>query len=338
MVQALQLAGLALAAANILLVVVVVVRRVRLGRLDRRREALEQELRPLALALIAGENVEGSHLSAHQAHVVADLVGRYSGLLAPEARQHVAAFFERRGHVDKELAALGDRRPARRAAAAYVLGRMDAPRAVPLLVAALTDGERDVRAAAVRSLGRLGATDAVGQVVAALARREVPLSVGAHALLVLGPHALPRLREVVSVPDPDVRATAIELLGLLGGAGDVGDLTERLRDTSAEVRANAARALGRLGAESAAVALTETLRDRVPFVRAATATAIGALGERRAIAGLLRQAREDEFGPARAAAHAIASIDATLVAAAADDPAAGPFLREAAAMAVLEGR
>ncbi len=103
-----------------------------------------------------------------------------------------------------------------------------------------------------------------------------------------------------------------------------------MADSSAEVRARAAGALGRLAETDGAAALTRALDDRIYFVRLHAARALGQVGERGAVERLLRQAREDRFEAARAAAEAVARIDpaALLAAAQADD--AGPHLHEAA--------
>ena len=76
--------------------------------------------------------------------------------------------------------------------------------------------------------------------------------------------------------------------------------------------------------------LIDLLADRVPFVRAAAARALGQIGGRSAAAALLEVARHDEFDPAAEAGRALARIDPELVLSCAEDPDAGPHLREAA--------
>ncbi len=70
-------------------------------------------------------------------------------------------------------------------------------------------------------------------------------------------------------------------------------------------------------------------------MRVAASRALGQIGGRRALDGLLRVARRDEHEPAAAAAHAAARIDPALVVHTADQPDAGPYLREAADYAEL---
>ena len=68
----------------------------------------------------------------------------------------------------------------------------------------------------------------------------------------------------------------------------------------------------------------------MPFVRAAAARALGQIGAGRRRAALLEVARHDEFDPAAEAGRALARIDPGLVLSAAQEPDAGPHLREAA--------
>lgn len=298
-----------LAVLSALFVLVLVVRRLQIARGQRFEREEEERLRPLALALVDGEDLDAAALGRRSGRVLAGLIARYARWLDGDARTQIAAFFERTGGVAEEMRALRDRRAWRRATAAYTLGDMSSPTAVPGLLEALDDQERDVRAAAARSLGRLGAVEAVEPLVYGLAAGRVPRAVAGSALLATGSAALPALRELERRAEPEVRALAVELVGLLGDASDAALLVERLRDSSAETRAKAARALGRLGAREGASALREALRDRIPFVRACAAHALGDIGDRSAVPDLLRIAREDRYDPAHAAATALARID-----------------------------
>src|SRR5262249_32674497 len=167
------------------------------------------------------------------------------------------------------------------------------------------DRDREVRAAVARSLGRIGSPEAVPALIEALVQRRVAQAVAGQALIEIGPSAVPRLLALLAQDEPEVRAWAAELVGLVGDAGDAPLLLGCLQDTSAAVGERAARALGRLGADGAAGLLRETLSDRVPAVRAAAAYALGRLLDREAVEPLLAQARTGEFEPARAAAEAV---------------------------------
>jgi HEAT repeat protein len=212
---------------------------------------------------------------------------------------------------------------------------MGSARAVPALLRALEDRSRDVRMAAARSLGRLGAVEAIEPLVAAGVGGTVPREVSSLALFDVGPPAVPRLLGLTRDQEPSMRADAVELVGFLGSAGDAEYLLGHLKDPAAAVRAAAADALGRLGAAHARDELVRALDDRVPGVRSAAARALGQIGGRQAARALLPLARSDSFDPARAAAEALARVDPQLAVRAAEEPDAGPHLREAADLVAL---
>jgi len=152
-----------------------------LARDERLRAETEVALRPVALALLEGEEVSVEELSVQDQIALADLLGRYGRLVRGVDTGRIAAFFERRGAIDYELDQTRSRRVWRRATAAFALGDMGSPRAIPRLLALLDDRNRDVRAAAARSLGRLGAEEAVEPLVYAFVDSHLPRSVTGQA-------------------------------------------------------------------------------------------------------------------------------------------------------------
>ena len=324
----------ALAALGAIFIFVLLARRAWLVRREAAQRAADNRLGPLALQVLSGE-VAKPGLPADETEALGRMLSRYSRELAGEGSLEIATFFEESGGVDRELAALTHRRVWRRATAAFALGDMASKRAVPALLNALKDRDRSVRAAAARSLGRLSAPDGVGPLLRALVLREIPHVTAAHALLAIGEEALPGLTELAADPDAEIRASAIELIGLLGDASEGPGLARHLRDPSAEVRAKAARALGRLGAAEATEQLCRALEDRISFVRVAAAHALGVVGDAAAAASLLHVARSESFAAARAAAAALGLVDPRALAAAAD---MGPHLREAADLLAVRER
>lgn len=334
MLAALELASVALALAAAAFVVVLATRRIELARRARRVHAAEERLRPVAMALLDGDEVD--ELPARdEAEVLAAVLARYSRRVSGEPREHIARFFESGGYVDRELGLLCSRRWPARASAAFALGDMASQRAVPALLTALEDRNREVRAAAARSLGALRAVEGVTPLVAALSSGAVPRVVAGSALLTLGERAVPGLLELSTARDAGIRATAIELLGLLGDPITARRFAGRLRDGSAEVRAKTARALGRLGDDRAAAELRAALRDRIPFVRAAAATGLMEIGDDEAALELMAIAAVDRFEPAQAAARALARLDPDGLPDFARDPVAGSHVREAADLAAM---
>jgi HEAT repeat protein len=338
MTAALTWLAVGLAVVGSLSVSTLALRRLALARLERRTQAVEAQLEPVALALLAAEGDDLASLGEREQLVLAALLARYSQRLSGSERSRIAEFFESTGSLEREVAQLDDRREWKRATAAFALGDMASPRAIAPLLAALDDREPAVRGAAARSLGRLAAVDAVKPLVHAFSAGRLPRAVAGQALLAIGPSALPALRELLDADEAEAREFAVELVGLLGDATDSRVVLLRLRDSSAEVRAKAARALGRLGAEEAGSALAETLGDRIPFVRVSAAHALAAVGDPAAAPRLLALAREDQFDPARAAAAAAARLDPAAVLSLAGDDDAGPHVREAADLLELTAR
>lgn len=330
MLEALGIGALALAVLSVLFLIALVARRMSLTRAERRRTELEARLRPLALALVDGDEAEERGLDAEERALLAESIGRLSRSVSGDARERIGEYFAGTEAYTAEIRGLRDHRAWRRATAAYRLGDMACPEAAPAILRRLEDRDPDVRAAAARSLGRLAVPEAAEPLVRTLVTGTVPRAIAFRALLDIGPETLPVLREVVRDPDQDLRAAAIELLGWLGNASDDAVLIEAVGDPAAEVRARAAGALGRLASADGADVLTRALDDRIYFVRLHAARALGQVGEHAAIPRLVRQAREDRFEAARAAAEALSRIDPDALLTAAEEPGAGPHLHEAA--------
>lgn len=329
MIQALVILGVILLTAALLLLLTLVVRRVQLAREEQRYADAERRVRPIAIALVEDEPTE-LPVSTFDQEVLADVLGRYSRRLTGEAETQIAAYFRDSSALRDALAALGSRRAWRRAAAAYRLGDMRCDEVGPELLEALDDRDRAVRGASARSLGKLHVTESAQPLVEALAARRVPNGIAGEALVALGDGALPALRRLAAHLDPQVRMSAVRLIGLIGGSQDASAAEEALRDLSADVRAVAACALGRIGAARAEPNLRAALDDQMPSVRAEAAGALGAIGSSAAVPRLLDVARTDEFTAGRAAAQAVARIDPEALTAAAATPDAGSHLHEAA--------
>jgi HEAT repeat protein len=335
MIHALVIVALAFVGAALLLLVLLASRRTVLARRDRRYAEAERRVRPLAIGLVEGQDGEQPALSSADQAVLADVLRRYSRKLTGDADARVAAYFRDKPAVRVALRDLRGRRMWRRAAAAYRLGDMADPEVAVPLMDALDDRKRPVRAAAARSLGRLGVVDAALPLVEALVSGRVPNGVAGQALVELGPAAVPELRRIAEHTEPQVSATAVTLLGLVGDSRDAALAVGALQDPSADVRRAAAETLGRIGGPAAEQPLRAALSDRIPFVRAAAAAALGALRSDAALPQLFEIARTDRFRPARAAAQAVGRIAPRELVAAAAEPGAGPHLHEAADLAAL---
>ena len=240
MVPALIIIAIVLLAVAVLLLLFLVVRRVTLAVRERKLAEAEARVRPLAIALVEGEDAALPELSAGDQAVLADVLGRYSRKLRGEADARIAAYFRDSSALQSALGAVRSRRAWRRAAAAYRLGDMSCDEAVPSLLSALEDRNREVRAAAARSLGRLGVADATLPIVEQLVTRRLPHVVAGEALLEVGAGVVPELRRSSTHDEPEIRATAVTLLGLVGDSHDSPVVEHALHDPSAAVRAAAA--------------------------------------------------------------------------------------------------
>jgi HEAT repeat protein len=188
-------------------------------------------------------------------------------------------------------AALEAPEPARRAAAAWLLGRAgDGGSGVDATLARMAHGDarEPVRAAAARALGRRHATAGTTALLAALAdERAAVRHAAALSLFELEPlsaAALPSLVASVSHPDPYVRGFAVWAIENMGpaAASAAPALVPALADGDLFTRETAALALGTIGADRPEVvsALAADLTVDEPARTRAAARALGRLGPR----------------------------------------------------------
>ena len=344
----------ALSALVVLLSLGIAARRSWRRRVDLRRRALSEPVRPHLLELLAGEPDEqaaaATRLSALDRRTwgavepsVVALLGKVRG----EGRREVVRVLAHRGVLARARRDLRAPSASRRARAAELLGVVEEQAAVRPLVRLLRDRDAEVRLAAARALGRLGAPQAAGPLLAALEAvpARVPGPVVAQALLRIGSAAAGAASRALASPSTPAATTAAEVLGRLGEASALEGLRERLEhDERPAVRARAATALGRLGLPAALPALLPAVGPHEdPAVRVAATRALGELGATGAAPVLCALLDDDddrvaaEAGPAllRLGAHGLdllrrADEDGAL-------PGASARAREALALAALRG-
>ncbi len=282
---------------------------VRHRRDDRGRQARER-VEPLAVALVDGEPAGAVRVGDEQA--LTEVLHALSPSLVGATRERIAEYFERSGAVDRSVRELADHRADRRATHAALLGDMCSPRAEVPLIQSLHDHDRDVRLAAARSLGRLRSRAACDALLAALVHKLVPRSVATGALLAIGAAALPGVRGLCRDDEPQARASAIALLGLMGDAQDGPTVASMLADPEPAVRLAACESLARMGGDDARVALEAALDDESSAVRAAAAAALAEVGDRASTPGLIHAAQTDDAEVAMAAARALRKISPVL--------------------------
>jgi HEAT repeat protein len=341
-----------LVVAALLLGLIIVVGRGLRRRRDARRDRLAAPARRLLLAIASGDDdpdqvEELVRLPQDVWQAVEPSAVALLGKVRGEARAALVVVFERRGAAWRARSELRRSDPVRRARAAEILGTLGRKDAVPALAKLLKDPDADVRVVAARALGRIGDPEAARPLLACIAsrRRSVPAHLAAHALASLGAGVQPALVSALGDPHEAMRATAAEVLGLIGGIGATGRIEAVLRtDPSVEVRVRAARTLGRLGTRSALAPLLEALEpDRPLALRAEAARALGELGTPTAASALTAVLSDRQFEVAHQAARALLRLGKKGRAALheAVEQSAGPALaaahaREALAVAELE--
>ncbi|GEM_PF-1143315 len=280
---------------------------------EARRTRLAAPARRLLLAVTAGDDdpvladslVE---LDAENWRAVEPTAVGLLGKLRGEAHAALVEILVRRGVADRAVRDLRHRRPVRRAAAAEVLGHVGRRETAPAIAALLTDADSDVRAVAARALGRIGdPVSAVPLLRSLSGRRSVPPQPVAQALMRLGSAAQPALETALYQADELVRATAIEVLGLVGAISATGLVEYTLRaDPSVEVRVRAAGALGRLGTRSALAPLLSAVEPvRPAALRAAATRALGDIGSVAATSALAVLLGDPQHAVAHNAAYAL---------------------------------
>ena len=159
------------------------------------------------------------------------------------------------------------------------------PAAVPALAEGAVDPDARARAIAVETLGRLGGYDAIGAVTAAL-EGDASVAVRVHAAQALGRLGLPSatgpLLEATHGDETPLRVAALRGLRALAAPAAVPRLRELLADPVPQVANEAARSLLGLGGlgravleeEAAAAGQVEPGRSAIPFGPSGSAAAV----------------------------------------------------------------
>ena len=280
------------AAAIVVLMAIGISRHLETVAAGRRRERVRAELGPVFSRFLEtddsahlAEQLRPAFLRMNAAHrpVAAGLVGDVMSEASPAQKERLRDALEEAGLV--ELGHRGTRRfsPWRRALACEMLGKIGAPRSVPVLLERLKDRRPEVRTAAVQALGDIGSAEAVPALSEAfLERRVAPTNVVNYALRRTGREALPAFERGVASTDPIVRVSSC--FGLSGIFGERDGCAFRLTvaldtDSDARVRTAAAAALGILGGDDAPDALRRAATDPDVHVRRSAVKALGSFDD-----------------------------------------------------------
>jgi HEAT repeat protein len=221
-------------------------------------------------------NLRPSHWAAVEP-VLLGMLGKVRG----DARTRLVQLFVDRGAVETAMRDLASDHADVRIRAAARLGVLSWREAVPALCRLLVDPDADVRRSAVVALGDIGDPDAAGPLLARISsRRPLPTLHVVRAVARLGLGAQPSLATAVTHRDPLVRATAVEIIGVLGAVGLARPVIKLLdHDADLAVRVRAAATLGQLGTPAARGPLLAATAAREPeHLRAVACRALGELG------------------------------------------------------------
>ena len=251
--------------------------------------------------------------------------------------QDLARVLREHGEIDAALGDLSARSSVRRARAAHLLGLVKDPAHVEALLPLLGDHSAEVRLVGARALGAIGDPRAAKGILAALlpvrGRVGIPAYLAAEALVSMGYDTAPALRDGLYSHDPVVRNVS----AVVAGQNNLSSVTGRLRelltiDHDLDVRRSAAEALGLVGgAEDVGELARHTDAVEPPTLRRACAAALGELGDLRAADPLLRLLADPDRRLAEIAAHALIRLGPPGLAQLEGVPAAGPAGRVARA-------
>ena len=235
----------------------------------------------------------------------------------PKHPQPVREHEERSDADDRAVigltAALGDRDPLVRLAAAEGLGGLEDPRAVEALSRALRSDESvEVRRMAAWALGEIEDAAGVPALSDAL-RSDRDDEVRRMAAWALGEiesaTAVEALGAALKDQNPEVRKTAVWALGEIESPNGVQHLLPFLKDESAEIRSQAAWALGEIESPRAVAALAAAIDDREPKVRETVVWALGEIEDASAVTALAKALSDANVAVRRKAAWALGEID-----------------------------
>lgn len=272
-------------AASFLLLLLGWVHRRRDEHRRRRREERLRQLRPLLVAIAAGDAETDPVIVDDLMRVEGDLFVRAAVEMLTKLRggahAQLAALLVRRGVVAEARQHLVSSKPDVRARAAALLGAVADRGSVGDVAWLLRDPVPDVALVAARALGKQGDARMVPRLLAALdGAQPLPMGVVSTSLLQLGATAIEPLTRGLAVARPVGRAVSAEVLGRLGAIEATAPLIRALLfDPDREVRLRSGHALGCIGSPKAAPALTQVVASTDDSVlRAVCVRALGEVG------------------------------------------------------------
>lgn len=236
------------------------------------------------------------------------------GLLADRGYESAAvALFDRLGYRSYYERKLENRNIIVKSSAAEKLGRMRCEASTGKLVSLLDERTGEIVPVTVRALSKIGTREALEAVLDRLpdlySRSIVSRKSIESSLRNFGPAAVPDLvRYGELYVDPVSRASALEVLGVLGAPEALPLAIRNLGHGDSEVRAKALKAIGAAGGglpPGEKDRIAALLDDPVWFVRLQAAKALGTLRHGKAEPVLAKRLMDDNWQVRNAAATAI---------------------------------
>lgn len=278
------------AAANVLLLGFILLRRGYRKRYFARRDARVFKFKQQWKAMVSGEIPYATWRGkAYDRRIVEGIALDGFDAAGPEESARLMKFMRSSGLVEKSIFEARNHRGWRRRRALVALGRTRAPEGIPAMGEGLRDEHAETRLAALRGLGRTAAPEAAEEILAwvgeaGLTVPALPLQSALIQCCAERPQVLlPYLRYAAG----DVREVLGRVLGEVATAAMGAELLQFVDDELPELRAAAARGLCRSDPNMAISVLEELARDAVWYVRLRAIVSLGQLSHRQAIPSLL---------------------------------------------------
>lgn len=280
----------AAAAADILLLGFILLRRTYRKWYFARRDARVFELRRKWNSVICGEiPYESWRTRPFDRRIVETIALDRFEVAGSEEAARLLAFLRGSGLIEKSIFEARHHLGWRRHRALVALGRTRAPEGIPALSEGLRDRSLETRLAALRGLERMASPEAAQEILNWLGEGElnVPaLPLQTALIQCCAEHPAMLLPYLQHCP-PEMREVLGRVLGEISTASMGPELLRFVDDDSAELRAAVARALGHSAADLAVDVLSQLATDTIWFVRLRALVSLGRLHHPSAISSLL---------------------------------------------------
>jgi HEAT repeat protein len=303
-------------AADVVLLVFILLRRSYRMHYFRRRDARVFELRQQWDALISGEIPFATwRTKSFDRRIIEDMALDAFEAAAADQSARLLRFLRTSGLIEKRIFEARKLKGWRRRNALVALGRTRAPEGIPALSEGLRDGDLEVRNAALRGLGRLGSPEAAEEILHWLAESglNVPVLPLQNALINCCRERPQILLSYLQLAESQLREVLARVLGEVASPSLGTELIGLADDELPELRAAAARALSNAQPGHALEVLSELSRDAVWFVRLRAVVAMGKLYDANAVPHLLHALTDSNRLVRMRAAEALVDFKSQLV-------------------------